>query len=321
MTQDHDIIAYQYVIENMISALTDMNEILTITELETLEKTIKHMTNILPNIKHIPANSNLEMMQKTIKNMTNNLPGTDKSTMVKNEETLQKAIEKMTATTINMINILGITNKEVLQRALETVPTVIPTIIRMFSLVDWDKFEPSDEDIQIAQRILKSKGIEQFIKEGFNEKNVHQELSNPFKTVLLILMLLYSMIGFINDLTIMTVQEIKYNQITPVIDSITTAEQRDKKVVKEHTTKQLNDLLKEKIPREIIHLFMIVGKNNLTVYQENTTDSKRLATLDVLDIVQVFERKKDWTRVLCEHDKKDYIIEGWVLTKDLKEIK
>lgn len=321
MTQDHDVIAYRYVIENMISALTDMNEILTITELETLEKTIKHMTNILPNIKHIPANSNLEMMQKKIKNMTNNLPSSDKSTMAKNEENLQKAIEKMTATTTNMINVLGITNKEVLQRALETVPTVIPTIIQMFSQVDWDQFEPSDEDIQMAQRILKSKGIEQFIKEGFIEENVQKELSNPFKTVLLILMLLYSMICFINDLTIMTVQEIKYNQITPVIDSMTTDEPRERRLVEEHITQQLNDLLKEKIPHEIIHLFKIVGKNNLSVYQENTTDSKRLATLDVLDIVQVFERKKEWARVLCEHGKKEHIIEGWVLTKDLKEIK
>lgn len=320
MTQNHDMIAYQYVIENMIAALTDMKKILTVTEVATLEKTIEHMTNTIPNMRHIPAGSNLETMQKTIKNMTKNLPAMTENTVARDEQAIQKTIEEMVDVTTNMTDVLDIRNKEVLQKALKTLPPIIPIIIQMFSAVNWEKFEPSDEDIQIAQKVLNSKGIEQFIKEGFSEKNVNQELSNPFKTVLLVLMLLYSMMGFINDLTIMTVQEITHNQITPTVDSVMNAEQTPKRIEEKQTIKQLSDLLKEKIPTEIIHLFMIVEKNNLTVHQRMNENSKRIGTLDILDIVQVFERKEDWARVLCEHRKKEYLLEGWVLAKDLREI-
>lgn len=319
MTQNDEMIAYHYVIENMVSTLTDMQNILTITEVDLLEKTIERMTNTLPSMRHIPARSNLETMQKTIKNMATTFPVSNEKNTARNEQVLEQAIEEMVEVTTNMANVLGIANKEMLQKVLAALPPIIPRIIRMFSAIDWEQFEPSDEDIQIAQRILNSRGIEQFIQEGFSEENTKQELSNPFKTVLLFLMLIYSMVGFVNDLAIMTVQEISQNQILPVVDSVTYTKTTTGKTAEKKTINQLIAMLKEKIPTEIVHLFMIVEKNDLTVHQQMSEKSKETGSLDVLDIVQVFERKEEWARVLCEH-RKEYTIEGWVLIKNLKEI-
>lgn len=314
------IVTYQCIVDDMVLALTGMSSILAATEVKTLEKTIEQLTKTLPNMRYIPASTNLEMMQKTLKNMTNTLSNQTMIVKKINEKVLHEFIEEMVATTTNMIDIINIANKENLQKIIKITASTFPLMIQIFSSIDWEKFDPTDEDLQIAQNMINSQGIEEMILEGLSEEKIEDELSNPMKTVLLILILLYSTMEFIDASTMITTKTIAHNQIKSAIESVKDTAQQKKDDTSHQRIQHLNILLREKIPTEIIHLFMIVREDNLNVHEKMDMNSKKIGTLNTLDVVQVYEQEKDWAYVLCECRSRTEVLQGWVLSDYLEDI-
>ncbi len=321
MIDKNGLDAYQCVARDMIATLTDMTNILATTKIETFEKTIKHMTFTLPSMKSIPATTNLETFQKTIQYMAFIGPTLPETPTAVNGDTIQKAIEKMVDTTTRMIDILAIKNGGILQKTMGNLTKTIPKMIRIFSAIDWGNFEPTDDDVEKAQKILNSEDIEVAISKSFNEKKKDEDLGNSFKIVLLVLILLYYTMIFISDTATITVKECTHNKIAPAVDSAMNAQQKDKEKTEKQMISELNEELVKIIPAEITSLFMIVTKNDVTVHQNMTINSKILGTLDFTNVVQFIEEKEDWTHILYDSPRDAKILEGWVLTKYLKEIK
>lgn len=189
--------AYEYVIESIVDAIAAINQVLATTRVETLKNTIEDMTATIPSMVNIPAKTNLEAVQKTIKNMTNKT----------NVEAIQQTIEHMAETTVDVTTILPTTEIEILKKAMENTSSSIIAITEMFLELDWDNFEPTDENVKEARDILSSEDIKVTIAEGLKEKQAGKELTPTHKTVILDVMLLYHTMIFISDTAAMTVIE------------------------------------------------------------------------------------------------------------------
>ncbi len=314
MMNKNNLDPYQSVVKDMIITLTDMINLLEITKVETLEETMKHMANILPNVKNIPANTDLEALQKTIKNMACTTPDIVKISSKENGKALQKTIESMATVTTDMINLLEIKDGTILQKAMENVATILPQLTEIFIEVDWDTFQPTDDDMLEAREILHSKMLEQSMIEKFKKQRTDKNLSNSSKTVILVLMILYYTVGFVSDSARITVMELTKNKVIPFIEMINNQSDSERQSID-----QLRNSLQKEIPIEICNIFMIVTQDHLDVYEEMRVNSKSKGILHSTNVIQVIEESKDWVHILYEDSQTS--LEGWVLSKYLQKIK
>lgn len=197
MKNRNELDAHQYVIESIMDAITGITNILTATRVETLKDTIENMTVTIPSMVNIPAETNLKALQKTIKNMA------DKTKV----EAVQDTIQHMASNTIDITTILPTTEVNDLKKAIENTSSSIITITEVFLELDWDNFEPTDEDVKEARDILSSENIQENIAKGLRDKKEGNELTGAHKTVILDLMLLYHTIIFISEASTMTIIE------------------------------------------------------------------------------------------------------------------
>lgn len=246
MTAKNNLDAYQCVMEDVTAVILDMTNILEVTKVETLQKTIENMTVTIPNLKSIPAVTKVEAFQKTIKNMATTTSNGAQRLVATNKEVFQNEIENMIATATDLTNMLATTRVETFQNAMKNIPHILPKITEMFSVVDWDRFEPTDEDLKKAQEILWSENIEVVVSKGLSEKQAEKELSNSFKMVLLVSVLLYYTLEFISNVSTMAFRECTHHKIIPVVESVMNVEQSNKLNTEKQTLKQLNEELKKK---------------------------------------------------------------------------
>lgn len=197
MTNKNELNADQYVIECLTDAIGDITKILTATKVKTLEETVEDMTVTIPSMVNIPAETNLKALQYTIKNMANR-------TKV---EAVQHTIEHLANTTVDVTTILPTTEIEGLQKAMKNILSSMVTITAIFKELDWDNFEPTDEDVRKARDILKNNNIEKDITEGLDGRKSESELTPAHKTAILNLMLLYHTMIFISDTCTLTIIE------------------------------------------------------------------------------------------------------------------
>lgn len=322
MNSENQSEVYQVVTNNMIITLSDMITILTTTDVKTLEETICHMADFLPNLKNIPATTNAEALQKTIKNMgtviTHDLTLASTPT---NTEVLKDVIKNMVDTTATMINVLAITKGEELQKTLKNVKYTIPKMTGIFSEIDWERFNPTNEDMKNAQKILNSPNIEQAIAENLQMNEFNEDIDNTLKTVLLVLMLLFYTMEFISDSATLTIRELTDTTIKPAVESFEQASEQQRTESKKQNLRQLREVLKKEVPVEMHNLFMMVTNMNLIVFEKPKMNAARIGTIDSTKIVQCMEKKSEWTRIVYDNPRNAQILEGWVLTKYLKKIK
>lgn len=320
MKDENQSDVYQIVVKNMITTLSDMTKILEATSVENFEEVIEEMCENLPNMRTIPTATKIETLQKTIQNLTRVTPNlTDPSPTINNN--IQSLIEDMVDTTVNMIDVFAIINGYVLQKTMRNVRNTFPQMTKIFSQIDWTTFQPTDKDLKRAQKILNSENIEQAVAESFRERKATKELSNSFRTVLLVLMLLYYTMEFISNTTLMTVRELTHNKIHPVIESTNRENSSKQKNSSKQSSEELKEVLKEKIPTEILGVFMIVTHDQLTIHEIPNESSKIVGTVNSSNIVQFVEQEREWIRIIHDSTVDDSISEGWVLMKHLKRIK
>lgn len=197
MQNKNDLDAFQYVTACIIDAIADITQILTTTKAETFKSTIEDMTVTIPTMVNIPAETNLKALQKTIKNMV------DKTKV----EAIQQTIDHMADATIDITTILPNTEVEELKKAIQSTSSSIGTITEIFLQLDWDNFEPTDEDVKEARDIISSENIKETITKSLSDKKGGSQLTTAHKTVILDLMLLYHTIIFISDAATLAVIE------------------------------------------------------------------------------------------------------------------
>lgn len=304
----------------MITTLTDMTDLLEVTQVEVLEEMIQRMTINLPSVKSVPAPTKIETFQKTIKNMATT-PDLTKINTEKNSENLQYIINNMIATNSEMIDLLGIKNGELLQEKLKNITATIPLLIKKFTSINWEIFKPTDTDVKKAQEILNSEDIERAIAKYFIEQKAEGDLNNVLKIVLLVLVLLYYTAVFISDSATITVKECTHNRVIPAVEAVINSNKKDSSQTPETALNQLNQELKKNMPIEMTGLFMIVTKDSLPVFHNHKKDSEIKGTLNFTNVVQFIERKNGWTRILYDSPREATVLEGWTLTEHLREIR
>ncbi len=83
----------------------------------------------------------------------------------------------------------------------------------------------------------------------------------------------------------------------------------------------LNNELKKDASQQITQNFRIVTKNDLVVRRGKGIDTKIQGQLNHGDVVQIIEKKKNWTYISFSNYQDGESIEGWVFTRYLKQIK
>lgn len=315
---------YQIVMNNMVVTLSDMHTIIKTTDVATLEATICHMADFLPNLKNIPATTEEESLQKTITNLGTAVTHDWAHTAPQvNDETLKEVIKNMVDTTATMINVLTITNGKELQETLKNLRQTIPKIVGIFSEINWELFNPTDEDLKKAQEILNSEDIEQAIAENLDIHDFDKEMNNTLKTVFLVLMLLYYTVEFIGNSATLTTRELTAARVHSevAVAGKPATKQLAEKEQHQANLQQLSQSLKKEEPTELHNLFMLVNQMNLILFDQPRMDSPRIGMINSTNIVQCIERKDEWTHILYDNPRNDEVLEGWVLTKYLKRIK
>lgn len=80
--------------------------------------------------------------------------------------------------------------------------------------------------------------------------------------------------------------------------------------------KEITNSYKE---RESYYNFRIVKKDNLKIKKITRVDSETLGTLGLGNLVEVIDKKRNWTKVRIS-DYKNEVVEGWVFTRYLEKI-
>lgn len=173
----------------------------------------------------------------------------------------------------------------------------------------------TDEEIKEAINIIEKENIKK-------ETEIDETKGKPFKkfpirikgAVLFIYFLIEIMANFI---TVWGVAEekvvsIQKNYFINIENAVFQSEREG--------IKWLNDELKKDSFEQIERNFRIVIKSDLIVRTERRKDSRIAGTLDTGYVVQIIEKKRNWTYVLYSDPSEGVVIEGWTNTKYLKKI-
>jgi hypothetical protein len=110
--------------------------------------------------------------------------------------------------------------------------------------------------------------------------------------------------------------------LLPIIINIYTSKYFTESTVTNHNflVKQIKkEVQKKPYDRALINQFRFVSSNTLNVRSKDSTKSKIIGNLYLGDIVQIVEKKKNWS--LVKHTDKDaeVIISGWVFTRYIQK--
>lgn len=83
----------------------------------------------------------------------------------------------------------------------------------------------------------------------------------------------------------------------------------------------LNKELKSEISKDDLSSFRVVTKDELIVRKSKKVNSRISGKLYKTDVVQILEKRKNWTYILYSNYEEDDVIEGWVQTRYIKQIK
>ncbi|MDY0409034.1 SH3 domain-containing protein [Paracerasibacillus soli] len=134
-----------------------------------------------------------------------------------------------------------------------------------------------------------------------------------------IIIFIYYFIDFLNSLT--QVAQYVEETVIPVVQSYTYHEEEGIFQSEKTSVKWIKDELKKDVSNQITNNFRVVSKNNLVVREGKSKDSRISGTLNAGYVVQIVEKRKNWTYVIYSDYENQQIVEGWVFTRYLEQIK
>ena len=183
----------------------------------------------------------------------------------------------------------------------------------LFSNIDWESFEITEDDIKEANDILKSDNPEEEVTKEINQK---KGLPTSIKTIVIYIVLIIRLLA-----DIVTVAEFAEERIPQIMDYYEEHIAEDTSKSDRESINWLNDELKKNVSQQITQNFRIVTKDDLAVRTGKGMDTRIKGQLNHGDVVQILEKKKNWTYVSFSNYKNEEVIEGWVFTRYLKQIK
>ena len=182
----------------------------------------------------------------------------------------------------------------------------------IISEIDWQNFNPTEINIKQAYTVLEDEHVEEKISKELNNikngKGIIAYLSSIMVTI-------YLIIGFCSDF--ITVIEYTEQTVYPAIQSLSDHVFDSDKIA----IKWLNNELKQDVPTQLTNNFRIVTKDDLVVREGKKVDSRIKGKLNSKDVVQIIEKKRNWTYISYSNYEDNEYVEGWVFTKYLKQIK
>ncbi|MGY0694071.1 SH3 domain-containing protein [Virgibacillus sp. FSP13] len=183
--------------------------------------------------------------------------------------------------------------------------------------IDWANFKVTDEDIKQAHSLLENNNIEE---EVLKEVSVHKDPNKISQKVKIVFIFIF--VYFIPALnSIIQTAEYTEDILIPKVQSFIEHQQEGLFPSKNASIKWLNKELKKDVSEQITKNFRIVIKDDLVAYKQKTKDSRKVGTLKVGYVVQIIEKRKNWSYVVYSSFEDNQVIEGWVFTRYLKQIK
>lgn len=165
--------------------------------------------------------------------------------------------------------------------------------------LDWTNFELTEEDLVEANEIFESEKPREEIFKELDKKG------GGIKSLLVFICTFFTIMSGVGG-TIDFVED----RVIPAYQSVT--DYIEKEYFDSNEKNTLNDIHKN---------FRIVTKDNLVVREGEKVDSGINGKLNSRDVVQIVKKKRNWTYVFYSNYEDDLVIEGWVFTRYLKEIK
>ena len=192
-----------------------------------------------------------------------------------------------------------------INEALSNFPNIV-------SNIDWTDFEFSEENLKEANDILDNEIPPEQVTEEVNQKQCKSKL-------IVALMIFINIITFLDSaVNVVTYVEEK---LPVVIDYYEQHIAEDKSKSDRQSIRWLNNELKRDVAQQITQNFRIVTKNDLEVRNGKSIDAKIQGKLNHGDVVQIIEKKRNWTYISFSNYQDGEVIEGWVFTRYLKQIK
>ena len=182
--------------------------------------------------------------------------------------------------------------------------------------IDWEDFELTDEDIKRSNEILNSENVEEIVSKELSESKESNKISLSVKSIILFL---YHFMLFLAAFT--QVAQYAENTVIPIVQSYIHHEQEGTFQSEKAAVKWINDELKKDVSSQITKNFRIVAKNDLVVREGKARDSRIAGKLNTGHVVQIVKKRKKWSYVIYSNYEDEQIVEGWVFTRYLRQIK
>lgn len=266
-----------------------------------LENMTKKMSKIsVPDLTHLSRK--LEDMTENIGKI--NIP--DVAQLSKNLENMTQKMGKMSE--LNLPNLDKIIS---IRKALIDYPDIIYDI-------DWESFELTPESIEQANVIFESENSAEIVSQEISKEKDGKSIKESVKLILSYTCTIISFLMWFFGVSPIDIVNVTVSIIAEKYQHY--VEHDEFNSVKE-SLKWLNNEIKEDVSKEDLKNLRIITKNNLIAREENRVASGISAKLNSGDVVQIIDKKKNWTYVLLSNYEDDEIKEGWVFTRYLKKIK
>src|SRR5699024_3123410 len=180
--------------------------------------------------------------------------------------------------------------------------------------IDWTDFGLTNEDIKDINDVLESETAEEQIVEELSKNP--KKIS---KAIMGVVWFIYFLMQFLSN----TADVIKFTEdrVIPVMESYMDYERKGTFQSKNSGIKWINNELKKDVSSQITNKFRIVTKEELVIREGKTKDSRIAGKLDAGYVVQILEKKKNWSYVFYSNYEDNEVVEGWTSTRYLKQIK
>jgi len=267
----------------------------------------------------------IEVINKTtlpnISKMTSAVEAINKATLpdISKMTSAVEAINKATLPDINkMVSAVEAINKRTLLGIgkITSLGETLATFSDKIAEIDWANYKLTNKDLEQAHDILENENAEEIVNEELSKNKDPNKISKPIKSVLIFI---YRLIMFLAAFA--QVVEFTEDRVIPVMQSYIHNEQEGTFQSERAGIKWINDELKKDASRQIVNNFRIVTKESLIVREGKRKDSRIAGKLATGYVVQILEKKKNWSYVLYSDYENKEVIEGWTFTRYLKQIK
>lgn len=200
---------------------------------------------------------------------------------------------------------------------ISSLGTIFASNQEKLSQIDLQMFELTYEDVEKAHKIIKNDNIEEEVSTELSENKDPKNISKKVKSVFYFIF--FILIPLIFDY--IQISEYVETKLKPSTSLYLDYQDQGLFSSEKSSVKWLNEELKKDVSEQITKNFRIVIKDNLVVYEQKTKNSRINGRLKTGNVVQIIEKRKNWSYIIYSNFEEEQYFEGWVFTRYLKKIK